>query len=291
MKALCSAAESADLPELRRLLAADPGLATAADAESGQTALHHAAGIGKVGVVRLLLEGAPAAAAARDIHGQLPLHRAVSAMRREDAAYLLLEAAPAAAAAGDGGGSGPLHWAAMWGGEEVAPLLLAAAPVAIAPRVRSRRKWKSRRKRESEGEVEESEEASPGCPLEAAPLALTPYLQVARLLLPHTPPEGALAALAAAGDVALPLFADLAACHALSTSQWQCVPAPCPGLRAALPAVLARSEAEAGWLVSRLPAPARTRLRVAALCLARAQRMLGIELERALVRRMLVCVV
>ena len=65
-----------------------------------------------------------------------------------------------------------------------------------------------------------------------------------RLLLPASPPEAALAtALSApekAGQMALPLFADLAACTALAPEQWQRMPAPCPGLGAALPAVLAR---------------------------------------------------
>ena len=73
----------------------------------------------------------------------------------------------------------------------------------------------------------------------------------------------------------------------LLPSQWQRVPAPCPGLGAALPAVLARSEAEAGCLVGRLPVKERAWLRTAALCLGRAQRMEGVELERVLMGRML----
>ena len=112
-------------------------------------------------------------------------------------------------------------------------------------------------------------------------------LEAARLLLPATPPKGALAALAAAGDLALPLIADLAACTALSPAQWQRVPAPCPGLGAALPAVLARSMTEAALLVGRLPVEVRERLRTGALCLGWAQRVLGVELERALVGQVL----
>ena len=47
-------AAMADLPELRHLLAADPGLATATD--KGRTLLWWAAVCGKDGAVRLLLE-------------------------------------------------------------------------------------------------------------------------------------------------------------------------------------------------------------------------------------------
>ena len=115
-------------------------------------------------------------------------------------------------------------------------------------------------------------------------------MQTARLLLPATPLEGALSALEEAGEVALPLFADLAACTALSPEQWQRMPAPCPALGAALPAVLARSAAEAALLVARLPDEARQRLRTGALCLGRVQRERRIELPAALVGQVLALV-
>ena len=114
-----------------------------------------------------------------------------------------------------------------------------------------------------------------------------PFLEAARLLLPATPPDAALSALWAAGEVGLPLFADLAACTALSPEQWRRVPAPCPALGAALPAVLARSAAEAVLLVGRLPAGVRRRLRTGALCLGRAQRECSTQLPAGLAGRAL----
>ncbi|EFN53861.1 hypothetical protein CHLNCDRAFT_135972 [Chlorella variabilis] len=68
------------------------------------------------------------------------------------------------------------------------------------------------------------------------------------------------------------LYADLMARLSLSEDQWHSIPAPCPGLARALPAVLQRSAAEAGWLVGRLAEGQHKRLRAAALSLARAQR-------------------
>ena len=116
---------------------------------------------------------------------------------------------------------------------------------------------------------------------------LAPYLETARLLLPATPPGPALVALVQAGEVALALFADLAACTALSPAQWWRVPRPCSALGAALPAVLARSVAEAALLVGRLPAEVRQRLRTGALCLGRAQRECRFEVPSALVGQVL----
>ena len=79
-------------------------------------------------------------------------------------------------------------------------------------------------------------------------------------------------------DPAMPpsLYATLAARLALTPAQWQRMPSPCPGLEVALPAVLARSQAEAGLLVRRLPASDCERLRTAALCLRRAERVHGV---------------
>ena len=268
---LCFAAAKGDLPELRRLLAARPGLATATNCY-GRTPLSSAAANGKVDALRLLLEAAPAAALIVDAVGYLPLHKAASS-RSAEAVRLLLEAAsPAAALTADAEGRLPLHIAAQGGNADAVRLLLEAAPVGATT------------------------QAPGGIPLEVA-LAraalfaiLNPhaqYLEAARLLLPATPPENALSALEEAGQVALPLFADLAASKALSPAQWQRVPAPCPALGAALPAVLARSQAEAALLVGRLPAEACQRLRAGALCQGQAQREHGIELPVALVGRVL----
>jgi len=73
----------------------------------------------------------------------------------------------------------------------------------------------------------------------------------------------------------------------LTAAQWQQVPAPCPGLGGALPAVLARSEAEAALLVPRLPPADAARLRTFALALHRAQRRMHIFLPAELARHVL----
>ena len=61
MEAMCSAAAEGDLPELQRLLMADPGLATSTLGALGVTPLFCAAANGRVEAVQLLLEAAPAA--------------------------------------------------------------------------------------------------------------------------------------------------------------------------------------------------------------------------------------
>lgn len=73
-------------------------------------------------------------------------------------------------------------------------------------------------------------------------------------------------------NTAQPLYTTLAARRALAPADWARVPAPCAGLGAALPAVLEQSPAEAALLVQHLPPAERQRLHIAALCLARAQR-------------------
>ena len=65
------------------------------------------------------------------------------------------------------------------------------------------------------------------------------------------------------------------------------MPQPCPGLGAALPAVLARSDAEAALLVAHLPAADCERLRTALLCLHRAERAHGLELPPAILHSLL----
>ena len=309
LEALCAAARAGELPELRRLLAAAaPQLATATDAE-GQTALMYAVRAGQDEAAVLLLEAAPAAALVQDAQGWLPLHRAClcrtgqsggcgsSTLRR------LLEAAPAAASAPTQLGYLPLHYLAMWAGEPLLQQLLEAAPAAAsaanalginplhvaamhsnaaAVRVLLAAEPGAAAATRGSPPARRYEGAAPELPLEMALSELEHQwryggvgrvpecLEAARLLLPATPLEDALAALAAAGQAALPLFADLAACWPLSQEQWERFPCPCPGLGAALPAVLARSEAGVSRLVARLTAGERQRLRTAALCLARA---------------------
>ena len=146
--AMCEAAAEGNLPELRRLLAADPGLATATDS-AGQTPLWWAAamlgeepfyvcplayldgGETYVDAVHVLLEAAPAAALIADKEGCLPLHLAARRSYAEpEGVQLLLEAAPEAAMAADAEGGLPLHRAAIGGSTEAARLLLEAAPQA-----------------------------------------------------------------------------------------------------------------------------------------------------------------
>ena len=109
-----------------------------------------------------------------------------------------------------------------------------------------------------------------------------------RLLLPHVPPHVSLPALVTIqSDAALPFYAELVTAWPLTAAEWQQVPFPCPGLAHALPAVLARSEAEAASLVAHLPAPDCRRLRTAALALHRQQRCLGVALPTDPTRRIL----
>ena len=77
---------------------------------------------------------------------------------------------------------------------------------------------------------------------------------------------------------AQPLYADLAARLPLTAEQWQQVPAPCAGLIQALPAVLARSEAEAATLVAHLSEHSRECLVLVATALACAVSTRGLSL-------------
>ena len=81
-----------------------------------------------------------------------------------------------------------------------------------------------------------------------------------------------LAALNMAGERSLPLYTALVARYPLTSEQWARVPPTCPGLGAALPAVVQRSEAEAALLVRRMTDTERQHLRALALCLGVAQR-------------------
>ena len=252
---------------LRLLLEAAPAAALRADTK-GRLPLHVAANWGSAEQLRLLLEAAPAAALTGDAAGQVPLHVAAE-WGRTNTVRLLLDAAPAAALTADAARRLPLHAATESGCAKAVRLLVEAAPAAA--------------RKETDG----------GLPLEIALDKATQvqdsarFMEIARLLLPATPPECALSALEEAGEAGLLLYGALAACTALSPGQWERVPVSCPSLGAALPTVLARSSAEGALLVGRLPAEARQRLRTGALCLVRAQREHGIELPAALVGQVL----
>lgn len=121
---------------------------------------------------------------------------------------------------------------------------------------------------------------------------------IARRLLTHAPlrtqdKERLLARIASvasrlsAGSAA-PLYAILASRLPFKAAEWALVPSPCPGIGAALPAVLHRSEAEAALLVARLPAAERRRMRTLALCIgAGARRGLLPPLPSVIAQRLL----
>ena len=87
---------------------------------------------------------------------------------------------------------------------------------------------------------------------------------------------------------ALTLYATVVAHLPLMPDEWQDVPSSCLGLGTALPAVLHRSAAEAAQLVRHLPSADRERMCTATLCLARAQRVYGVELPADIVVPLLV---
>ncbi|EFN52654.1 hypothetical protein CHLNCDRAFT_54290 [Chlorella variabilis] len=98
------------------------------------------------------------------------------------------------------------------------------------------------------------------------------FWDTARCLLRAAPAvQPSLGILLQSGGESAYLYANLAACLPLSREQWHSIPAPSPDLARALPAVLERSAAEAGWLVGLLAEEQRARLRAAALSLAWAQ--------------------
>eukprot|EP00887_Chlorella_sp_A99_P001679 scaffold8.g1679.t1 len=238
-----------------------------------RTPLHDAAEQGDVAAVRRILAAAPGDAMAATTTGILPLHMACL-RGHTAAAELLLAAAPEAALATTQHGSWlPLHYAARYGHTALVGLLLGAAP-------------DTERRRTVEGESALFLAAFNGhlhatCILlersTAAPAGLIVDLVVAK----NTP-----FTLMPAHEVFLQL-ADLAARRALSPADWAALPTPCPGLARALPAILARSPAEAAQLVAHLPAAARGRLHALLLSLARVQRQLRLELPEAVVRRIL----
>ncbi|KAI3433481.1 hypothetical protein D9Q98_003293 [Chlorella vulgaris] len=177
---------------------------------------------------------------------------------------LLLAVDPSAAVVADGQGMLPVHRAAGSGHTATCKLLMATAPhTAVVP--------------DAEGRT----------PLQCAldgndddyfyNYKDPPHLDAARCFIAAGPAAAALAALSAVPQ-ALPLFADffIARSTHLTSEEWKAawsaVPAPCPGLMRALPAVLAHSAQQAGHLVQHLPPTDVQRLRTAALCLSRAQK-------------------
>ena len=250
-----------------------------ATTSSNEVPLHEAAGQGHPDAVRLLLQAAPDTAAAMDTFGRLPLHRAARSGCTESVRLPMDAAAEELQrqlAAPDNNGDLPLHLALWLNDSAAVRLLLEAGPEAAHVQNNAHRR-----------------------PLQEALRSRWPgdriRVDAARALLPVSGLDAsrlldALAAVPAhAQPDTQPLYADLAAHAPLTAAQWQRVPSPCVGLGRALPAVLARSEAEAAQLVARLPPADAARLRLAALSLHHQQRSLQLEAELTgtLVNRML----
>jgi ankyrin repeat protein len=294
-----------DAAMVRLLLAAAPEAARHLNAFPnacccGATPLHWAAYDGQPDIVAALLVAAPETAAWSSVHGHAPVHLAVmssgceagesEAVPHNDAATtvrLLLSAAPTMAAAADSSGDTPLHYAAASGCQGLLAALLEAAPSAAAvpnqagqlPIDCSLAEASDRYERgcscSSDGQLAAVAET---CCTEQRQLGA--LLSCAAALLPCTPTAHLLKSLAAAGPVASPLYAQLAAARQLSVTQWEQVPASCPGLGAALPAVVARSTEEAACLVHRLPAEERDLLHTTLKSLAGSQAQLGVDPPR-----------
>ncbi|KAL4853586.1 Ankyrin repeat [Chlorella vulgaris] len=251
------AARNGDTATLQLLLNAAPGMVTAADSD-GMLPVHCASCAGHTATCHLLLDTAPGTVTAVDLYGRLPLHWAAG--NGHTATCQLLLDAPETITAVDICGQLPLHLAARNGRTATCQLLLDRAPqTAVVADIDGR------------------------TPLQLALARTSPRFDIARCFVAAAPAAGVLVALAAVPKTR-PLCADFFITRSLHltskewSTAWSAVPAPCPGLMRALPAVLARSTEQAGHLVQHLPPADVQRLRTAVLCLARAQKQSGVFL-------------
>ena len=173
---------------------------------------------------------------------------------------LLLAAAPKTISSRTFPGLTPLHCAAVNGASAVVQLLVEADPAGafVVDKHGNTPLLAALAGLRQKGRRRESFLASACCLVQAAQ-TVQPALDTLNRYQPDL------------NSAAASLYADLASHLPLADAQWQLVPAPCPALAHALPAVSERSIAEAGWLVGRLAADQRSRLRTAALSLARVQ--------------------
>ncbi|KAL4430730.1 hypothetical protein ABPG75_005986 [Micractinium tetrahymenae] len=238
--------------------------------------LHAAAYRGQLGCLNALLAAGASATAVSGSTGNSALHLAASGGSPACVARLL--AAGASPTAANDWGSTPAHLAAAHNRAAVLRVLLPAAPEVALIRTTS--------------DLYQLHGAS--TPLGTALSQGLPQLDAARYLITEAalPPADEVLHLLASwpkmhparppswphrwlegeyGAEALTLYAPFVARQPLTAEQWARVPAACPGLGAAQPAVLERSAAEAALLVQRLPAESRERLHTFALCLRRAQ--------------------
>lgn len=303
---LHSAAVAGDAQEVARLLAS--GAAVNEPDATGARPLHLAADLGRVSVVQALL-AAGAAPDMPDSEGYLPIHKAAWS-GHSAVVQLLLRAAPETAARAVGAyTSSPLQCAALSDDRETILQLVAAAPQMLTARTPSgllplHVACAMGRVAATRLLLAAAPETALACAVEgsspfhcsigflrgaAAQSQDTPArLTIVRLMLPHVPPHVSLPALTSSNsNLALSLYPTLVAAWPLTPTQWQQVPSPCPGLAAALPAVMPRSGAEAASLVAHLPATDRARLRTAALALHRSQHRCRVWLPADLTRRIL----
>lgn len=274
---------------VRQLLAAAPQAATMQDGSLAP--VHVTVGLQQPGMLRLLLEAAPQAALMAYPEGSLPIHLAAMAPDPACSAAMvrqLLDAAPAAAAARAENVSGytALHLAAMRANAAAAAALVAAAPQAAGMRAGDNDRTPlemalsaAARAALWEAHPEQHEEAEND---DLPPPTSALNIKTARPLLAVVPPSVSLPLLVQQGDLTRPLFSEVVEHWPLTAAQWEQVPAPCPCLGTALPAVLQRSPAEAAALVARLPAADSARLRTFALALRRSQRRFDVYLPAEL---------
>lgn len=259
---LHSAAAAGDLACVRLLAQAAPAAARVCNGD-GDTPVAmairgHAVGDRLLAIVDTLLAVAPQAAHLADVDGCTLLHAAAASYAPPPVIERLLHAAPGVATVLDNNGESPLHIAAVQGDVALVQRLAEFAPTAAHTR--------------GDGGL---------TPLE---LALDEgHLEAARCLVRVGAAGPLLDTLAGYGEGAWPLYAEVARRCPLSDEQWAGLPDECPGLGAALPAVLARLVHEAGLLVGHLPLEDTERLQTLALCLARAQQRRGVPLPVELV--------
>ncbi|KAI7846229.1 hypothetical protein COHA_000299 [Chlorella ohadii] len=267
---LLYAASTAQPAAVRLLLELAPAAAVHASSSTGALPLHMAATADQLGAddaaveetVWLLLAAAPDSAMAVDFQGETALYWGTAA-RCQAAVRLLLAAAPAAATVANDSGCLPVHMAAAEGTAAMLQLLLDAAPASITAPASGLEGQQPIHRAASRGNTAAVETL-----LAARPdLVSEGQLNWPRHLCWRPAPY--------AGTC----FPDFVATRLpLSNVLWVLLPRPCPGLGRVLPTALEHGIGQAQQLVRHLPAADMERLRLAALCLARAQRRTRVHL-------------
>lgn len=203
--------------------------------------LYAAAEGGHAHVVRRLLQAAPQAATqpAAAAPCQLPLHVAVAGGHVE-VARLLVSAAPAAVEVRDGSGHTPVSLALLSDLPSATREALLPSLLAVYGDGEGGQQGAQQQLEEEMGHCLAAGNLGAARALLACMTCTLPLLE---LLSDYN-----------VGGTGLEriLYAELIERQPLSTEQWDAVPYSLPGLAGALPAVLSRSEAEAGQLVAHL---------------------------------------